>query len=534
MNLMIVEDEPRLRENLAGNLPWEASGIEVVALAASGVEALRLLRQADPEIVLIDIQMPELGGLDFAREALKINPLLQIVILSGHDDFEYARQAIELNAAAYLLKPALDHEIIEAVEKARDQLKRQLEARMSHEELQARWKLKLPELQASLLTQLIFNGFMPYDFERHCREVALECGGRHFVAVAAELDPLSDEPDCRYRERDVPLLRFALMNMAEEYFSQLDGYVLAREHHSPLIVLGSEPGEAAPDFGNRVNVLVNKFLLLVRECLKVTASAGIGPVGELERIALSYRGAGAALKERLVLGPDLAISHLDEEGGRPARFRNRQELEKMLDGAVQLHDADGALRAAEEMIRQWLLPLESSAEVEECVLHFGGLLIRLIHDRDWTVGEVLGGESLPRQMERLATKEHIARWLTSAVREIVLFAQGRRASDVHYTVKRVIAHIEAHVHEQIGLQQLSEEMHVNSSYLSRLFRQSTGLTYSQYVLKLKMEKAKSYLLQGMRASQTAELLGYYDDSYFAKVFRKYWGVPPSAIGKGRS
>lgn len=115
MNLLIVEDEIRLRSSLANNIPWNTCGIEVVGLAGNGREALELVDLKRPDIVLLDIQMPEMDGITFARIVHEQDPDIQFVILSGHDNFSYAQSALEIGIFKYLLKPAGEEAILEAV-----------------------------------------------------------------------------------------------------------------------------------------------------------------------------------------------------------------------------------------------------------------------------------------------------------------------------------------------------------------------------------------------------------------------------------
>lgn len=149
MNLMIVEDEPRLRNALAFNIPWEEHDIEVVGLASSGLEALELVSRKKPDIMLLDIQMPEMDGLTLLRELRDRQELdrLKLIILSGHDNFAFAQHALEYGVSKYLLKPAGEEEVLAAVLEARTQLRADLEQWQRRALLEQRWKDNLPHLQ---------------------------------------------------------------------------------------------------------------------------------------------------------------------------------------------------------------------------------------------------------------------------------------------------------------------------------------------------------------------------------------------------
>lgn len=155
MNLMIVEDEPRLRQALAYNIPWDQHGIEVVGMASNGLEALELVNRKRPDIMLIDVQMPEMDGLALLGELQsreEISRLMKTIILSGHDNFEFAQRALEYGVSKYLLKPAGEEDILEAVLEARQHLRQDLEQWQRKAALEQKWKHNLPHLQDLFLS----------------------------------------------------------------------------------------------------------------------------------------------------------------------------------------------------------------------------------------------------------------------------------------------------------------------------------------------------------------------------------------------
>src|SRR5690606_6305094 len=126
--------------------PWDQHGVEVVAKASNGKEAIRLFDQMKPDIVLLDIQMPEIDGLSVAKYISEHKPQVKIIMLSGHDDFRYAQQALEYNVVKYLLKPAGAPEIIDAVLEARRLYKAEISKTYRLEQLQKKWEEHLPQL----------------------------------------------------------------------------------------------------------------------------------------------------------------------------------------------------------------------------------------------------------------------------------------------------------------------------------------------------------------------------------------------------
>lgn len=529
MNLMIVEDEPRLRESIACHIAWNEHGIHVAALAADGVEALTMLDKLKPELVLLDIEMPGMNGLEFARSAMERQPLLKIVILSGHDDFHYAQEAIQLGASRYLLKPATDGEILQAVLAAAGELTVQLQAKHELESLQLRWRDNLPRLRVSYLRDLLLGRYTGQAAARLELERTMPDRMRSlFVAVMVELDPLA-EGETRYDEQDRSVLQFALDNIAEELMSGDCCFVLSGDVAGTILLFQSKPDEEEMPFMNRVNVMTNKLLIVVRQILKLTASAGIGTACRFADVALSYRQAVQALHERVLLGNHIAVSYRREGPVLPSSL-SRRDAEKLLEAGLDSLDEDKCTAAADSFILAEIDAASSSEEVKEAILGFIGILSRHIRARGWMVKEVMKEDyGYFCSIDRLVAKEQIVEWMRRSARRFVRYNNLRYSSASNEIVHHVLATIETELEKAISLQDIAERMYMNISYLSRLFKQETGEAFSNYVTRRKMERAKDLLLEGNKATFVADRLGYVDYSYFTKVFRKYWGIPPSMI-----
>ncbi|WP_338130677.1 response regulator [Cohnella ginsengisoli] len=152
--LMIVEDELKLQNNLAYNMGWEDHGIEVVGAAASGEEALLLIPLRKPDLMIIDIEMQGMDGLQLMQAVREIDPDIRFIVLSGHDDFEFVQKALRCNADNYLLKPAGNPDVVAAVLESTERIKAERAQKYGMELLQRRWKEHLPELQKKLFAAL--------------------------------------------------------------------------------------------------------------------------------------------------------------------------------------------------------------------------------------------------------------------------------------------------------------------------------------------------------------------------------------------
>lgn len=532
MNLLIVEDEVRLRNALANNIPWDKHGIEVVGQAGNGNEALRLVDLKKPDIILLDVQMPEMDGLTLARQLRQTDPLLKIIVLSGHDDFAYAQAALELGVMKYLLKPAGDEEIVQSVLEAAERLKSELEQRHNEEALKQKWKLNLPYLINEFLQRWLHGKFEAWEIEQKSRDLQLDLPEKAQYAVAVvDMDPIS-EAETRFSREDASLLQFSLGSIAKESLQGIPCWVVA-DYAGCTVVVFQLAAEEEPNTAlQKINATVEKLLFTVRSCLKLSASAGIsGTTGGSGDMNMLYLQAVRALQNRIVLGHDLVIPYRQEHEREPELIM-QPNLEKALEIALQTGDA---CKAAETLKALWdsgMAKAETIDEMHEHILYFESLFVRIIQKQGWPVREVTGDDYVYFLNHReLTTKEQIWSWLQRLIAGYFAYAGQRRKSTSHGTIKTILSLVENEIDQEMTLQAVADRLYVNSSYLSRLFKQETGKAFSSYVIERKMERAKAALQEGGRVYDAAAAVGYRDVSYFTRVFRKYWGVTPGEVGK---
>ncbi|MEK8130074.1 response regulator [Paenibacillus filicis] len=528
MNVLIVEDEVRLRNSLAYNIPWEDHGIEIVGMAENGVQALQLFDRKKPDIVLMDIQMPEMDGITLARELKRKDALVKLIILSGHDTFEFAQSALELGVVKYLLKPAGEEEIVQAVVEAAQLLRRELE-RLNHQmQLEVRWEQHLPYLRNVYMQQWISGKYDLWEVWQYSHDVQIDLQPDwQYALVVLDMDPLSDE-ETRFSAKDRPLLLFSLNSIVTELLQSADAWVCT-DAEEQTVVLFYAPRESEPnEHLLRVNTTVDRLLAKVQEFLKVSASGGIsGSTGGWEDVSRLYGQAAKALQNRKLYGRGIAIPYREEQQAEYTVLEVQPNLEKALEIALETGDADKARAVADELWALGLGKAEQLDEVHEHVMYLGGLLVRIIQKQGWRVKEVVGDDYvLFQNSQLLAAKEQIQSWLYRTVEHIVAQVNRQRKAVSHHTVKWILNMVEEEIDKEITLHTVADRLYVNSSYLSRLFKQETGKPFSTYVLERKMERAKTALQKGAKVYDAANLVGYRDVSYFTKVFRKYWGVTP--------
>ncbi|GLI06920.1 AraC family transcriptional regulator [Paenibacillus tyrfis] len=530
MNLFIVEDEIRLRNSLMHHIPWEDHGIEVIGTAESGLEALELFERKKPDIVLLDIEMPQMDGITLARKLQELDPLVKLIILSGHDNFEFAQAAMDAGVMKYLLKPAGDEEILKAVLEAAEQLRQELERISNQAMLQEKWRQHLPQLRSSFFRRWAEGAYSLREAVQYGKDVQLDLKPDLQLAVAVlDMDPLP-EAETRFGPKDRQLLLFSLHSIVSELLQRSGHSSFTDPEGRTVILFDAGPDEEPNGVLLHAHTTVTRLLGKVKECLKVTASAGIsGATGGPGKLHKLYAQAGKALLCRKMYGRDIAIPYREEPEGTSA-LTLQPTLEKGLEIALETGDPGKAEELASALWAEGMGRAGSVDDVHEHVLYFVSLLTRTIQRQGWRVKEATGDDYVFFHNPLLmTTKEQIQAWLSRTVRHIAAYVQNQRRCISHDTVRTILDIVEKELDSELTLHTVADRLYVNSSYLSRLFKQETGKPFSTYVLERKMEAAKAALLKGAKVYDAAMLTGYRDVSYFTKVFRKYWGVTPGEM-----
>lgn len=531
MNLLIVEDELRLRSNLANNIPWEAHQIEVIGLAENGREALRFIEIKKPDLILLDIQMPELNGIELAQQVKHIDPLIQMIVLSGHDNFHFAQSALDLGVFRYLLKPAGEETILQTVLEAAEAYKQEVEKRHNLMSLQQKWRDHFEYVQQAFFQNLILGKYDQWQIQKKAADLQLPLQTEALYAIALiRADPLSEQ-ETRYKASDGPLLNFSIKNLSHDILNKPDNCYVFHDGDEQTVVLFHSSHEDDPEnFQLYVHTAISKVLSVIKEALKITVSAGISHSDfQLAKLDVLYQQAKHALLGQVLYGSHIALPYQRDTSKQSYRAIPTH-LEKSLEIALETADLHTANHLVAELWEQGMKQIQHVDHWTEFLLYTCSLFTRMLHKMGWSIQEVMGNDAVYfLNLQLLTSREQAAQWLHRLVRRYIQFLQQERRHASHEVITRILELIEKEIDQELTLQVVAEKLHFNSSYLSRLFKQEMNTTFSAYLLERKMEMAKQELLRGSKVGEVALRVGFKDASYFTRVFRKYWGVTPMEL-----
>lgn len=524
LRAIIVEDEPKVRQGLAETIDWAAFGLELAGTAANGLEGLELFKELEPHLVIADIRMPVMDGLAMAEAILELKPETKLMIISGHDEFEYAQRCMALGVQHYLLKPIGKKPFMRELEKLQQEWMQDRQREEKIREFEQKLNTQLPALRSAFLEEWL-GGFAAKTPELLQEQFAflrlpIDAGGSASIAIF-ELDP---EPEADEHPKDRRALEMAMHGWLEEMVEAI-GLCYMRGNGQTVVICQSIAAGAS-DFMR----WIERSKAKVGGALRCGVSVGIGardvPVSQLPA---AFQESQHMLRLKLTLGTNLI---LHEGMVRPIQeqLAYLQETdESLLIHAVETNDEVEISQLIELLFAQWQ-SRDALAFADEVSYQFAGLFAKLTHRLGESVRNFIDLEQMKRwrEPERFRSVEEMCGWWQQRFIELSRAYEGFRSDRKTKLITQVIEYIDEHIFESVSREDAARHVHINSSYLSRLFKEVTGEAFSDVVLRRKMEKAV-HLLQVDRIMvyEVADRLGYKDPSYFARVFKKYTGKSPS-------
>lgn len=516
MKVFLVDDEIAIRENLRNSFPWEENGFQLVGEAPDGEMALPMIRDLNPDILLTDIRMPFMDGMALCQQVKRMLPWIGVVILSGYDDFSYARQAISLGVKEYLLKPITADELGQALKRVAGQIAEERRAQENMASLRRDVISGNQFLREKLLASLFTEEGDRFEDEQLMRQmramgVNLAAGCYAVIDIAF---PLKEEARARARA--------ALSALAEASGGSV--FTCGAPHGARALVLGDNERDAEERAYSFAASAAHLPQLEHCENLMLSIGETVSDYYDIRRSMQSARHVRHVVTGQGTGRRIIGVGELNDE----ATPLNSLELSPLYE-RLQYVPA-GELDA---ILSEYTDLLGIGAEGRE--LSMGYLRIAAVIAARQIVADA-GAE--PQQvLDEAMIAEALRADELDALKALLLSAiacRDRAGRGLGQTpVGRARAYLsQRYADPNLMLQDVAGEVGMSQSHFSTVFAQETGITFTQYLTALRIGKAKELLTAtAMRSSEIAFAVGYNDAHYFSYLFKKQTGVTPSEYRK---
>lgn len=527
IKVFLVEDEVIIRSGVKKSINWEQEGYEFVGEASDGELAYPMILKEKPDILITDIRMPFMDGLELGRLVKKELPDIKILILSGYDEFEYAKKAIKIGVTEYLLKPISAAKLTEVLNAVADTIRQENEEKNLLETYFAEMRENTERDKMKLFEKLLIGDLSMGESLEAGERFGMNLGASCYKVVLFKI--LANLENHVYAEQMVDAC-----SAVEQAASMMEGvYVFQRGVEGWAFLLTAQDEKSMEQ---SAKILYQNLKQAMKNYTQLEYFGGIGStVPRIRSLKQSFREADRAFAARFVEEANQIISQKEfensqmEDGlkmqGVVQIGKSREMLQKFLSNGtreeVKAFSDAYISRIEEENIRSTMVRQYVVIDVCIVILSF----CERISSANRLQEEA---EELQKMMQKIHSlseiKKYVVRLLNEAI-ELRDAESGRRYSDLIAAAKKEIEN--HYMTEEISLNTVAISVGMSPSYFSSIFSKEAGKTFVEYLTEVRIEKAKEFLMcSSMKTSEIGYEVGYKDPHYFSYIFKKVQGCSP--------
>lgn len=535
--IAIIDDERQVLQGMKRAIPWDELDAEWVGEAMNGEDGLQIIRTTQPDIVITDIYMPVMNGLDMMEQLRKEGFQGKIIILSGYSDFEHARQALRFQVSDYVSKPISLPTLKSILGKVVQELVEEEEKRIRQGELELKMTLYEPFIEKEWVRSAAV-GTLDKSYRNNTQ---LPPPYRYWLErqhVTIGIDLIRDERASTLSVSDWNLFRFAVSNIACEVARKLYPDMEYAELQSTRALLIIHPEAEDPEqMERKLEELGIKLIDSIGRYLKLVIRIGIGGLKESwTKIPDSTEEAFRALDQRASRITSAHEVYLYREGKI-----SEQEYVTLfpVKFSYKLASAMKASQEAEaqQLVFDYIAELQKQngitpGYVQILGSELWGIITYSLYESGLVLDDLFTNDQIVKEIGNLVLPDQLAEWLTAKISAICSSRQWKGSSKHRQVVDFMTNYIHEHYAEELTLAELSDMVFISRNHLSIIFKNITGETFNNYLTRVRIEKARELLLErNMLVYEVAERVGYKNIPYFSTLFKKISGMNPTELIK---
>lgn len=532
LKMIIADDESIVRNGLKKIIKWDELGIEIIAEASDGQQTFDLCRELNPDILFTDIRMPMMDGLEVAMKLEEHKQDIRVVFLSGIQDFNYAKTALDIKADGYVLKPVNIEELKDVMQRVVTSIKMERARKSELINLKKQLHENFPVIRESFLKNLIhgvYRNEAKIQDKIQYFKIPISTNENLLVAVL-QIDDYNKviENDS---EEDKQLISFSISNIIEEIMSTNNSGVSCCLNENEFVLIFNENAQK----NGKHFEICESIISCLNKFLHISVSIGLGSkIYDISSIFTSYKDAHTALQYKFYTGKNSLLDIDDIIKVQDFNLDNVDssvinENSNRLMRCIQLGDCEQTLQAIncifQELYSHPNIPIDY---VQSLCVELVCVASRTIKDLGLNPNEITDKQSII--LESIYNKESaydLKNYISEIFSNMAQYFSKKYNQKNTTVINKIKDIIEKRYNDDISVSKISEEVYLTPNYISMIFKQETGETITEYITKVRMEKAKKMLkLTDLKIMEIAEKVGYEDPHYFSKVFKKYTGIHP--------
>lgn len=529
MNVLLVDDKESVVMGILKHVPWKELGVNQLEIAFDGIEALEKNASFQADLVITDIKMPNMSGIELMSQLKKEQRPIRFIVLSGYDEFDYAKQAISLGASEYLLKPVDIKELTRVIQKELSSIHKELELDNQRLQFQRKMQVSLPALRQQYLTEMVL-----FRDHRHLRlqdkwdfaEIPVKAS--HIGLLVFSIDrfaEISQQP-----VQEVELTRFIAENIIQDCVASWDnGVAFFSEWGRLTLLVNYDPGEREKEVKLKLLYFADYCRTSIEQNSKMTVTVGQSSLcPDLTALPDAYQQACEAIEHMSFFGMNQVVHYEDLSRFRLQRGGYPLQAEHELMSLVRRGQTELVPQAVTDFFERLLNNESSPQETRLSCVQLAAVLYRQLLDMDIQAGSSEGfSRTWLESFEDTSLTE-----LRIRVLELCKAAAQQVKERIQVGTKNITKqakqYVEEHLLEAITLSAVADHIGISPNYLSSLFKKETGSTFVEFITDRKLAQAKQWLADPhIPIYEVSERLGYHDRRYFREIFKKKTGMTPS-------
>lgn len=532
IKILIVDDDSIARTNVKTLIEWNKYGLEVCGEAANGESGIEMIGELSPDIVITDMSMPVLNGVEFIAYIEKNCTWIKVIALSGYDEYEYVRQSMKKGAIDYILKHTLSKAVLINVLKiACERISKERVENDNRDKIQRKLKESLSAMQQKFIRELVSGGFDEIkEIKRKINDLSLNIEPKNLLLVVVEIDDFHFLKE-KLTTKGTNKIISSFIDISTEILKDMGRAIITNIEEEKFIILFSLGNmRSSLEIHNSVLTSIDRIKTSSKRYLNITACFSIGGVFDsIMELNKHYLEADKILKEKFFKGKDMVFQKHIEISEQKEIFNLDIRDEKTIIVALKSADWQKILLCINDIFERILLFGKNQRSIQMICVELINIVNRVAGESGLETKEIYRGEDIPYdEMKKYETIKEVKEWIISIYEKLAkLLEISSITPEYAEPTKKAIGFIHRNYGKNISLNEAAEEIGVNSSYLSRVFKKDCNKGFNEYLNFIRVEHAKWFIKSGdYRLKHIAKKVGFNSYTYFFTVFKEFLGMTP--------
>ncbi|OAS18020.1 response regulator [Paenibacillus oryzisoli] len=523
VKILIVDDELLVRTTVKLLLDWEKNGYHICGEAKDGIEALFMVKECNPDIVLTDVKMPKMGGIELMNTLKVQYPHIQVIILSNYDDYDYVRSALKDGVVDYILKHNLHAStMLDTLLRAKEQLANNTNTFRSLDQN------NLLALRNKFTLDLLSGLYREEEIEQRLAVLDIKLDLRNICVIIMCVDGYKQK-NAERSMKEISLFNFAILNIIEEILKDEDNGAICHVATEQFVLLRSFKYAVSSSTNEQGTMQVlDRVRLSLKRYLNITVSFSIGPnARNIVDLKSSYEVARVQMTLKFLKGKNTVIKE-----SSPTQMTNSfkgisLEMEKSLIAMIHLEDSEKTktmLNQVFQIIIQRSLDIYSSQMIFNDLISIVNRICKELHVE---IKKVYNNKPPSEAIQIFESINDARHWFHQVFDRLFeeLLETGEKYDSLH--VNRAITYIHKQYAKDISLDSTAQSINISKVYLSKIFKEQVGIGFTEYLAEVRLKKVSVLLKEGVQElREIAANCGFHNYPYFFSVFKKRYGVTP--------